>query len=245
MTQKQSRKKIELLKEELAVSLQNDILRFKRAVIRELDYLWREAPSSVFPKGETTIEKFADFILQRINLPKGIQREIINELKNTQMQIAEVHDQYFKNTVPEKYKPVDYEKMLAAYSIDFPQIDKDVRDTVVKTFRESVRNEYSFETIRTNLQKESLGTSQIYTLANTAVAQFDNASMFEFAQQAGVEKYLYDGTLTPNSRPFCVKHFKKTYTLERIHQLNNGQELEVWTSCGGFNCTHFWTAQII
>lgn len=243
MTQKQSRRKIESLKEEIRNTLQNDALKYKRAIIREIDYLWANFKNK---NQYGNIEKFADFAMDFLKIPKANKFEILSDLKEVQLQIGEVWKNYFSDPSLSLRTPLrgDYEKLIASYSVDFPEIEKETRDFVVKTFNESVHKDYSFEIIRTNLLKKSLGSDQVYTLANTAIAEFDNASMFEFARQAGVEKYLYDGFLQPGSRPFCVKHFKKVYTYEQILQLDNGQGLDVWTSCGGFNCTHFWTAVV-
>ncbi|MFA5322922.1 MAG: hypothetical protein WC373_09640, partial [Smithella sp.] len=74
---------------------------------------------------------------------------------------------------------------------------------------------------------------------NTAIAQFDSAYMHEVCEQAGIEKFLYDGM--PAQRPFCKEHLGHVYTLEEIMQMDNGQGLDVLTSLGGYNCVHFWT----
>ena len=238
MNQKQSRRKIELLKNDLRATLEHDALKYKRAVIRQIDALWREHKNKY---GD--IDRFADFVLNNLGAPKANKFEIISELKATQLEIGEVWNDYYSSLEGSSTSlGVDYEKMIAAYAVDFPEIEKTTRDFVVKTVRESAKNNHGFETMRAGLQKTALGSDRVYTLANTATAQFDNASMFEFAKQAGVGRYLYDGYLQPNSRPFCVRHFKKTYTLEQINGLDNGQGLPVFTSCGGYNCTHFWTA---
>lgn len=242
MNQNQTRNKIELLKEEVRSTLQNDALVYKRAIIRELDYLWQS-----YRNKYGTIEKFADYVFNFLKVPQQFRNSIVNELKDTQTQIAQVWDDYFNNEVIKQRAKsrelnINYEKLIAAYSVDFPSIDKNIRDTVVKEIRQSVHKNYNFETIRTNLQKTTIGTSEIYTLANTAVSQFDNASMFEFALQAGINKFLYEGVLQPNSRLFCIEHFHKVYTYEQILEMDNGQGVPVVTSCGGYNCGHYWTA---
>jgi hypothetical protein len=63
--------------------------------------------------------------------------------------------------------------------------------------------------------------------------------MHEVCEQAGIEKFLYDGM--PAQRPFCKEHLGHVYTLEEIMQMDNGQGLDVLTSLGGYNCVHFWT----
>jgi hypothetical protein len=246
MNQNQTRNKIEILKEEVRATLQNDALVYKRAIIREFDYLWQSYKNKSQYGG---VEKFADYVFNFLKVPQQYRNSIVNELKETQTQIAQVWDDYFNNEVIKQRAKsrelnINYEKLIAAYSVDFPSIDKNIRDTVVKEIRQSVHKNYNFETIRTNLQKTTIGTSQIYTLANTGVAQFSNATMFEFARQAGINKFIYEGVLQPNSRLFCIEHFHKIYTYEQILVMDNFQELPVLTSCGGWNCSHSWQAVV-
>ncbi|OGV08691.1 MAG: hypothetical protein A2499_04975 [Stygiobacter sp. RIFOXYC12_FULL_38_8] len=231
---------IERIKEDARTLLQNDSLKLKRAIIREIDYLWH-AYSKQYDFGN--IEKFADYIFNFLKIPAVNRNEILKDLREAQLQIGTVWDEYFKASVGEKYKAIDYEKILAVHSVDFPAIQKNTRDLVVKTFRESVRKNYSFETIRAELQKGNVGTHEAFTLSSTGMAQYANATMFEYARQAGLNKFLYNriGSLTENSRPFCVVHHKKIFTYEQILTLDNGQGLSVLTSCGGYLCKDFWS----
>lgn len=241
MNQASARSKIELLKEEVRGTLNNDALKLKRAIIREIDALWREYKN----KTEfTSIERFAEFVFNFLQIPKANKAEILYDLRETQKQINEVWNSFYKDVAPGSYKPIDYEKLIATYSVDFKQINKDVRDVVVKTFRESVNKNYGFETIRTELLKNSIGTAHAYTLANTSVSMFDNAAMFEYSLQAGINKFKYDGILQPTSRIFCVEHFQKIYTYQQILKLDNKMGTPVLTTCGSWNCHHFWTAVI-
>jgi len=234
------RTKIETLKTNIRKDIEKDILSYKRAVIREIDSLWR-----TFKVVSTNddIETFARYLLDNLNIPKGKVNAIIKELKTVQSNIADVWGDYFSEASGKNIF-VDYEKLVALHSVDFKEINKDIRNTVVKEFKESVNKNYNFETIRARLQKSNLSTSSIYNLANTAVSQFDNASMFEYALQAGINEFLYDGILMPDSRLFCIEHFHKTFTYEEILAMDNGQGLPVVTSCGGYNCHHYWTAKI-
>lgn len=236
------RTKLEQLKVEVRDALETDLLAFKKAIIREIDALWRMYSAS--HPGET-LESFARYLLNAFNIPANVKNDIIRELKATQRQIANVWEDYFKASKNNQGNIfINYEKLGALYSVDFKEINKDVRNFVVKEFRQSVNNNYSFETVRTKLQKSNLSTGSVYTLANTAVSQFDNASMFEYAQQAGIKEFVYDGILSPNSRLFCIEHYKKTYTYEEILDMDNGQGIPVVTSCGGYNCHHYWTPKI-
>jgi hypothetical protein len=236
-----TRSKIETLKNDLSSSFENNVIVYKRAIIREIDYLWQTYKKQ---NQFASIKNFADYVMNFLNIPKAYRNTIVNDLNNAQTQIGDLWDEYFQDKT-DLYKPVDYEKMVAAYSVDFPKIDKDVRNSVVKEVRNLAKDNLSYEVLRTQLQKTSLGTSEISNLANTALSQFDNASMFEFAQQAGINQFLYDGpVLLPNSHTLCIECWHKIFTYEEILQLDNGCDLPVVTSCGGYRCRHYWTAVV-
>lgn len=84
------------------------------------------------------------------------------------------------------------------------------------------------------------------TIARTALGAFDRADTVRQAEQAGVQKFRYVGP--PASRDFCQHHLaasrRKTYTLEEIKKLNNGQGLPVLYYGGGWNCRHTWEAVV-
>jgi len=244
MSQMNPRKKIELLKDEIRATLEHDALRYKRSIIREIDSLWRSYKNTT---SNMSIDRFADYVFNFLRVPAGVRYEILADLKDTQTQIGSVWDEYFGSLLDSARSDTlgkNYEKLIATYSVDFKSIDSNTRDIVVKTFRESVNKDYSFETIRTNLLKTTINSNEVYTLANTAVSMYDNSTMFEYALQAGINRFLYDGHLQANSRIFCIEHFKKIYTYQQILQMDNFQGLPVVTSCGGYNCHHYWTAKI-
>lgn len=230
---KKNRAQIEFLKRNFRDELTKDVNKFKSAIVRELEYLYRSYKSV---NSEFTFAQFETFVQQRFQIPQTQKNIILSELKRNQVLIADVWSSSF-NILTDSY-----ENLLAAYRVDFAQIDQDVRNAVNKQIRNAaVQNNISFSTFRQNLVNSGVGTHQAYTLANTALAQFDNASMFEFAKQSGTDKFIYDGVINQDSRAFCVQHFQKVYTHEEILQLDNGQGLPVITSCGGYNCTHYWT----
>lgn len=53
-------------------------------------------------------------------------------------------------------------------------------------------------------------------------------------------KYKYIGPLDVKTRPFCRKVINKTFTEKQIEKMDNGQGLDVFTFCGGYNCRHSW-----
>ncbi|QQS35757.1 MAG: hypothetical protein IPM56_16170 [Ignavibacteriales bacterium] len=238
MTPRQS---IEEFKIEFRSLLEQDVLQLKKAVIRELDALWR---SYKMQHPEADYDLFADEFLKLFKLPRNQVNEIKRELKKTQTKIAELHEQFFNTVTPGviELKPGQYERIIAAYQVDFPGIEETTRSSIVDEIKKASIAGYGFETIRTNLVTKGFGTGEAYTLANTAVSQFDNATMFEFAAQAGLNEFKYGGVLQKDSRIFCVELITAdaVYTVQQIMAMDNKQGLPVKTSCGGYNCTHYW-----
>jgi len=239
---KNPRTNIEKLKTETRRILQNDTLKLKKAVIREIDYLWRNSDQS---KG---LNIFADEVLKKLRIPKAHKNTLIRDLNKTQEKIANVWSEYFSDVAKTDkvitFSSQDYEKIIAAHSVNFDNIEKDVNQLITGKVRQSAKAGHNFETLRTHLITKGIGAGEAYTLSNTALSQFDNAIMFEYAGQAGIERFKYDGVLHPGSRPFCRDHINKIYTIEEIQKLDNGQGLDVLTSCGGYNCTHYFTALV-
>lgn len=239
-----SREQIEKVKADLARSLEKNSPRYRRAIVRELDFLFRKY-------GNDNIDIFMTVVEKKFDIPATAKTKIIKDLKEAQNRVAELWDEYFEETLPltpsQKEGEIsrnDFEKMQALYKVDFKKIKNSTRDIIVQEIRRTARAGEGYDVLRSRLMKRSLGAGEASTLANTALAQFDNATMFEFAAQAGVEKYKYGGVLHPNTRPFCREHIGKIYTIEQIKKMDNGQGMPVMTSLGGFNCGHYWTAQV-
>lgn len=236
------RKKIESYKDELRKLIASDALKYKRAIIREIDYLYRNVKNST---SDQKLEDLFKIAMQRLKVPVSASKDIKKDLIDTQDKIAIVWDDYFTDVIKAgeviTFSDNDYERLVATYSVDFGELDSKLKEGVGSEFKKAVRSEYGYNQLRSKLVKRDIGDFHSSTLANTAVAQFDNAYMVENSLQAGVQKFLYDGTIKSNTRVFCLKHFHKIYTLEQLRKLDNGQGLPVLYSLGGYNCTHFLT----
>jgi hypothetical protein len=238
------RSDIERIKQYFREQLATDAEKYKSSIIREIDFLYRSYRNQ---GGELTLEDFSKFALTKLNIPGGVQNLISSDLLNAEKDIASVWDKYFKSLAP--FEAPDYEKMLALYQVDFPEIRKELRKAFDLAIRKAVRADYGFDTLRKMLTKKNLGEATAKTMANTGMAQFDNSYMFENAKQAGIETFYYDGVLHPNSRRFCKEQLAlaregKVYTIAEIQELDNRQGLPVLTSCGGYNCTHYWAPNV-
>lgn len=81
------------------------------------------------------------------------------------------------------------------------------------------------------------------TIAETAVGAFDSAHSVIDAKKAGNGRFKYFGP--PAERHFCVSMLEmsregKTWTIEEINAMSNGQGLPVLYFRGGWNCRHRW-----
>ncbi len=233
------RSQIEQIKAELAASLANNSPRFNRAVSRELMRLFAQTKND-----NLSLDDFIAIIENKFQIPAAAKGAIILDLRQAQKQIGKVWQTYFSEQLPVNSNQLserDITNLLALYQVDFSQIRTAAKDIIIDELRRTARAGSGIEVLRSRLLRRGLAAGEARTLANTGLAQFDNASMFEMAQQAGVKKFIYDGVLHPNSRLFCREHLGKKYTITQITKMNNGQGLPVLTSCGGYNCTHWWT----
>ena len=78
---------------------------------------------------------------------------------------------------------------------------------------------------------------RVTTLVNTLTIGLSRSNTIDKAVKNGAKKYKYVGT-SFNSRQFCKDHLNKTYTIEEIEKMDNGQGLPVKYFCGGYNCKH-------
>jgi len=228
------REKIELLKKEAAELFAKDADRYRWAIMREIDYLQRKY-------GTVNINNFPNIILNMFDVPRSAKNEIIRDLKEVQSQINPVWMEYFKMMTTSDM-PDYFERLSSFYSIDFRKLDKQVKDTILRATAEAVRLKQGYPVLRQNLINSGLQGHNLNTLANTAIAQFDNATHTNYAKEAGIFKFKYDGVLHKNTRDFCRLHLHKIYTLEQLKKMDNRQGLPVETSLGGYNCTHYLTA---
>ncbi|MCE7856886.1 MAG: hypothetical protein DYG97_10130 [Ignavibacteria bacterium CHB3] len=236
-----SRKNIEDLKDKLAKQIEQDVLKYKRAIIRQIDFLARKNKI----ENEVDIKKLAYQVTRELRIPVVIQNALVKDLRTTQEQIAEIWDFYFEKEIKAgeqiTFSDADYEKLRAAYKIDFSSVEDKLNFSVEQEFTKILKSDSSYSNLRNELRKKDIGEFQASTLANTAVAQFDNAYMIENAQQAGVTKYLYDGTIIATTRDFCRERVGRVFTLEELEAMDNGQGLPVIPSLGGYNCRHYLT----
>ena len=78
------------------------------------------------------------------------------------------------------------------------------------------------------------------TYAQTSLMGYDRFVTSRLGEDVGLDNYLYLGPNDAVTRKFCRAHVNKSYTLEEIKKLDNGQGLPVLQFQGGWNCRHLW-----
>lgn len=133
------------------------------------------------------------------------------------------------------------EAARASYELTTPQIKSGIKNYLVKETRRAMASGSGASGLKRNLAAQ-FGTaeSEMQTLANAMVAQYNNLTTFNLARTAGVKRFLYSGPVAPSTRPFCRAHAGIIFTEEEIAHMDNGQGLPVTSSCGGYNCRHMW-----
>ena len=76
-----------------------------------------------------------------------------------------------------------------------------------------------------------------------ALTQFDRTVNTKIALDSGAEKFVYRGSDDEKTRSFCRKHVGKTYTIDEINEIWQGEwsgksSSNAFVSAGGYNCRH-------
>ncbi len=238
---KQQRKKIESAKLRLSKKISNNLTSYKKAIIKVIATEYHQQQQK---NKEINIKNFATKLQKKMLVPVEIRKEIITNLINTEHFITTVWSDYFSEVADKEITLTgnDYLKLKAFRTIKFDDIEKEISNAVITEVKKSIHGKYGFNSIRKKLENSGLGMYTAENLTRTALAQFDNAYHVEIAQQAGAEYFLYDGTLSENSRDFCSEHVGRVYTLTELAEMDNKQGLPVQTSLGGYRCQHYLTA---
>jgi len=226
---KKYRKELERIKRQARAELEANTVRFSRAIVREVGGLIQRYDI-------TEIDDLADVIRKRFHLPSS-ERAIMDEIvTKAQADVTNVWNDYFTA------HQIGYEGIKVIERIDFGQLRSDHQAAILTELKLAAARGLKYSDVRANLIKKGVGAFNATTLANTAISKYSNGYMHEVCDQAGIEKFLYDGM--PARRPFCQQHLGQVYTRAEIEEMNNGQGLDVMTSLGGYNCVHFWTPVI-
>jgi hypothetical protein len=217
-------------------------------MILELKIKVQKLVSSLIQEGKNIkqIERaVSDLILSKApnGALKSLQRQWAKDVAKINLEALRLAEEKFDYAKKISFRPEETKSALSVFekiTEDFAIVQGNIQKEVSKFLRESIRKNYSLDKIRIGLEdKFAKPIAQAYTIANTGLASYSNVANFEYAKDAGVKKFKYDGP--SGERDFCTQHLGKLFTESEINRLNNGQGLPVKEYLGGWNCRHYWT----
>lgn len=122
-------------------------------------------------------------------------------------------------------------------------VDRAVTDLLRNQVASATLVPISAQSIRANLVGNFGGIERhAMTYAQTAVETQLRETWIAAGENAGVERYEYEGPDDLITRPFCKKLLDAggDYTIAEIQEMDNEKGLPVLTAGGGWNCRHMW-----
>lgn len=222
------------LRDRIITILGRDSEALRAAVLQQLDRIIRDNP-------DVKPNELAETIERDLRVSGGARKALEQHLREGQAKLADLRQSMYA-TITDRVLALDPTALMARTAIDFPSINRSVNATVQRALRQILDNGGEIGDVTRALRHTRIAAHQARTLANTALAQYDNATTFQLAKQAGITKYKYHGPAA--QREFCKALLAtgRYYTLEEINRMDNAQGLPVWSSCGGYNCRHQWLA---
>lgn len=175
----------------------------------------------------------------------AIFRKVKNLLKKNskKKEILKFAAKYIK--LQEKNREETFlEKFTKPFLLDeFEKINVNFEKGVLQAVRRGLSEGDS--ELAKKLVKRAANTADRYitTVVNTGKLGIAQGQVIEDALQAGIKRFIYIGP-DINARRFCREHLRKTYTIEEILKMDNGQCNPVAQYCGGWNCRHRWVPVI-
>lgn len=156
-------------------------------------------------------------------------------------------EQYADWGINPAFSSVDAEALSMAAGYDFDEL-KSISDEAAQLVSRQV-----FQAVAGQADKASAiaaireqlpayykrwASTYVYTASYNFSRRVDTA----IQEEAGIERFVYDGPLDDNTRDFCADMVGKEFTAEEIDQMDNGQTPvgTVREMGGGYNCRHRW-----
>lgn len=134
--------------------------------------------------------------------------------------------------------------ILRDWSVELVGVADELQSNLTDLVKRIVREPHNFSQITSEVERiTGAFRGRATTIATTSLSQAQRAFVVESAKNLptqGEPFFGYDGP-NLNTRPFCASLVGKAFTKKQISRLDNGQGLDVLTSCGGWNCRHSWT----
>lgn len=138
----------------------------------------------------------------------------------------------------------DFGKIYAieqANARQFGEYEDSVVEEIKRNVRESIVTKERVTELETRL-KTLQGKAAFYarTIAQTQMRVIARVAKGEKARIAEVVFFEYVGTVRQTTRPYCLKLIGKTFHIDTIRAMRNGNKEPVFDNCGGWNCIHDW-----
>ncbi|MCZ7556817.1 MAG: hypothetical protein M5R41_10500 [Bacteroidia bacterium] len=220
------------LRDRIIAILSADAELLAEATLAALHRIIRDNP-------DTDLTELADIIDRDLRLPASARDRLTKHLHEGQARMARLRAQ-MHGSITDAVLSLEPVALQARAAVDFPAIRHGLNRTVQRALQHVIDTGGEITDVTRRLQRLRVVGHRARTLANTALAQYDNAANVLLARQGGITRYKYHGP--PAEREFCQALLStgRFYTLAEINAMDNGQGLPVWSSCGGYNCRHQW-----
>jgi len=246
--------RIKQVVEKLERKIIDDIAEFKKIIdipVFELD-------------AEAIRQKTNIAIRLRDNFKKEFQATILTEadsiIREYDSEVADFMKKWGKLKIPDQFKSLTkvnleiINELKKQKFLGFEEVANKYLTEINANVYQNVIAGRSFEDMVKDLQGKLTGledrggkpmSSHAGQLAHDSIMQFDGQFTLHKANEAGIDKFEYSGTLLKTSRKFCVEHINKIYTKKRIKEIWKRD----WTGKaygdafivrGGYNCRHHW-----
>jgi hypothetical protein len=184
-------------------------------------------------------EQLLDFIL------RGGMGAAVDEYVESQGKIKDAVERAF-NVIEPDFSFDDLPQLEQIQTQAVTQVFEDVilpdTQSAIRSALTSLALEVPIEIVTSELEerlKRSEGRQ--LTEVKTRISQYGRSITAAAAAAADLDHYLYTGPLDGVTRGFCRALIDKVVSAEQMRKLNNGQGLNIMTSCGGYNCRHTWS----
>ncbi|MGB1978231.1 MAG: hypothetical protein ACPHNW_11450 [Pseudoalteromonas tetraodonis] len=129
----------------------------------------------------------------------------------------------------------------------FEDLGQEYLDVISKQVYESTLTGTSFADSVQQVQKAVGGDMARYASqqVHDSLTQFDAAINAKIGLDSGATRWQYRGSKDGATRDHCEKHVNKTYTLDEMYEIWQGEWAgksgsDPFINRGGFNCRHRW-----
>lgn len=149
-------------------------------------------------------------------------------------------------TMPNIFAAIERREAVQKLTTEFTENMGSMRDELLDGSIEAIERQFARGTVsRSALAEEIFEAAKgplqhARTNARMVISSYNRIGRDEVRRDAGLSHGYYYGEIRVNSRPFCIRCIDRTFNMEQIERMGNGQGLDVKLYCGGWNCIHSW-----